>query len=144
MTTSNTSDVYTSEYPPDSSVPESLKEFLKHYYTTVDIPGNHEVYATCFAQDAHLVAHGHEWSGRNALRELHKGMWDGIKGRVHMPLKVFPFGGGEHKYELMISGTLEYDKTDGTSERKDMAVRGKYAKNGAVWEITYLQVWLTP
>jgi hypothetical protein len=59
-------DVYASEYPSESTpVPQSLKDFIKHYYTSVDTRGNHEAYANCFAQDAHLVAHGHEWNGRD-------------------------------------------------------------------------------
>lgn len=61
-----TKDVYDSEYPTENVVfPQSLKDFIKHYYTTVDVHGNHEAYANCFAQNAHLVAHGHEWNGRD-------------------------------------------------------------------------------
>jgi hypothetical protein len=82
-----------------------------------------------------------------ALRELHKGMWDGVDARIHMPLKVFPFGtvkeGGS--YEVMISGTVEHVKTDGSSVTKDMAVRARYdSEGGDKWVIGYLQVWLTP
>lgn len=74
-------------------------------------------------------------------------MWDGVKARVHMPLKVFPFGFVQEKdnYEVMISGTVEHFKTDGTSVKKDMAVRARYVdEGGEKWVIGYLQVWLTP
>jgi hypothetical protein len=68
MSIQSESDVYTSEYPSDTTIPADLQAFIKRYYTTVDIRGKHNEYANCFAKDAVLVAHGNTVNGRDGNR----------------------------------------------------------------------------
>jgi hypothetical protein len=66
-------DVYASEYPVDTTIPADLIAFIKHYYKTVDIRGNHAEYSKCFAKDALLVAHGNTVKGRDGNKASYPG-----------------------------------------------------------------------
>lgn len=78
-----------------------------------------------------------------AIKNVHYGMWYGVLKRLHRPKKIFPFGDGAN--ELVITGTVEYWKDDGSYEKHDIAVRANYQINAATHDIrmSSLQVWLT-
>jgi hypothetical protein len=57
------SDEYDSEYPSESKIPQSLKDFIKHYYKIVD-SHDHSAYSKCFTENGFLVAHGNTIQGR--------------------------------------------------------------------------------
>lgn len=44
-----------SQYPDNVQVDEDIKGLIYRYYTEVDIRGNHDAYAQCFAEDMLLV-----------------------------------------------------------------------------------------
>ncbi|KAF2659435.1 hypothetical protein K491DRAFT_712711 [Lophiostoma macrostomum CBS 122681] len=144
MTDQTSSDPYLSEYPPDCKVNPDIQALIRHYYTQVDTQGRHVEYSECFAEDGVLVVpQGREFHGRDAIRDVHQGMWSGVAKRVHRPTKIYPFGNDAS--EVTIIGTVEYWPDDGSYLKKDMAAVAKYQKNlrtGLV-EMSRLQVWLT-
>ncbi|KAK7189132.1 fungal specific transcription factor [Paraphaeosphaeria sporulosa] len=144
MTSDASDNPYVSEYPPTCTIDPSIKALISHYYQQVDTKGKHVEYSECWIEDGTLVVpNGQEFTGREAIRNLHSGMWDGVPRRLHRPRKVFPFG--DNADEVVIIGTVEYWPEDGPYKKQDMAARAKYRKDSNTGEvkIVRLQVWLT-
>ncbi|KAH7116766.1 hypothetical protein B0J11DRAFT_100520 [Dendryphion nanum] len=144
MTTQNGNDPYSSEYPPANNLHPDIQAFIRHYYTQVDTQGRHTEYSECWTEDGVLIVpSGVEFRGRESIRNLHSGMWNGVPKRLHRPSKIYPFGNDAD--EVMILGSVEYWPDDGPYVKKDMAARAKYQRNansGKI-EMSSLQVWLT-
>lgn len=60
-------DPYISEYAPGSTITPDLKNFIKHYYQTVDTNGSYQEYANCFTENVLLTTHGKVIKGREGM-----------------------------------------------------------------------------
>ncbi|KAF2689369.1 hypothetical protein K458DRAFT_439708 [Lentithecium fluviatile CBS 122367] len=144
MTSNGSDSPYVSEYPPNCNIDPDIKALIAHYYEQVDTQGKHVEYSECWAEDGVLIIPaGKEFRGREAIKNLHHGMWNGVPRRLHRPKKVFPFS--DNSNEVVIVGTVEYWPDDGENKTQDMAARAKYQKNAKTGktEMSSLQVWLT-
>ncbi|KAF2639179.1 hypothetical protein P280DRAFT_55705 [Massarina eburnea CBS 473.64] len=141
--TSNESDPYTSEFPPNCNIDPDIRALVAKYYLQVDTQGRHTEWCECWSEDGLLIVPtGEEFRGRDAIRNVHLGMWDGVSKRLHRPQKIFPFG--DDPNELVIIGTVEHWLEHGPYQKQDMAARVKYQRSltGRV-EVSSMQVWLT-
>jgi len=67
-------------------------------------------------------------------------MWEKVATRKHKPIKVFPFG--PNSDEVMLYGTVDYGKKDGTNATVDWSARAHLVKEGSEMKMDFYQVYL--
>lgn len=67
-------------------------------------------------------------------------MWEKVATRKHKPIKVFPFG--PNADEVMLYGTVDYGKKDGTSATVDWSARAHLLKDDSEMKMDFYQVYL--
>ncbi|KAI0122257.1 hypothetical protein F4814DRAFT_408093 [Daldinia grandis] len=109
------SDDYTPLFPIDHPVDEKVKNFISHFYAISDDRSRDEDWVKSFLPDATVIIGDKMAVGTEDIRQMRKGMWEGVQTRKHKPLTVYPatfypeaaYGEGENPAaQYMIEGTL--------------------------------------
>ncbi|KAI0844969.1 hypothetical protein F5Y00DRAFT_247567 [Daldinia vernicosa] len=111
------SDDYTPLFPIDRPVDGKVKNFISQFYAISDDRSRDEDWVNSFLPDATVIIGDKMAVGTEDIRQMRKGMWEGVQTRKHKPLAVYPatfypetaYGEGEKEKpaaRYMIEGTL--------------------------------------
>ncbi|EON63447.1 hypothetical protein W97_02675 [Coniosporium apollinis CBS 100218] len=130
---------YTSDYP-STDFDADFKKFFEEFYATSDTPDAHDKYADSFTEDATLIMASKKAKGRSEILALRKGLWEKVSGRLHKPLKVFPYGANAD--EVMLFGTVDYELKDGRKANVDWSAHAHLVKQEGKVKMDFYQVYL--
>lgn len=71
---------------------------------------------------------------------VRKGLWEKVSGRLHKPLKVFPYG--TNADEVMLFGTVDYELKDGRKANVDWSAHAHLVKQEGKVKMDFYQVYL--
>ncbi len=71
---------------------------------------------------------------------LRKSLWEKVSGRLHKPLKVFPYGANAD--EVMLFGTVDYELKDGRNASVDWSAHAHLVKEDGKVKMDFYQVYL--
>ncbi|KAI1642590.1 hypothetical protein F4815DRAFT_461574 [Daldinia loculata] len=109
------SDDYTPLFPIDHPVDGKVKNFISQFYAISDDRSRDEDWVKSFLPDATVIIGDKMAVGTENIRQMRKGMWEGVQTRKHKPLTVYPatfypetaYNEGEKPViQYMIEGTL--------------------------------------
>ncbi|KAI4178762.1 MAG: hypothetical protein LQ346_007350 [Caloplaca aetnensis] len=120
---------------------KDVRHFLRRYYYIANEPALDQEYGDLFTEDGVFIMGNRKATGREAIRNLRKKVWEEVPNRDHDMVKAFSHGNHDDDTELMILGTATWTYHEGHQNVGDWAAHVKLEKgeDGKI-ECSYYQI----